>query len=155
MRGERRRTWGDVAPATRLRMSRVQSKNTTPEKIVHDCLESARLEFETHARDLPGKPDFVFRAGTIALFVNGCFWHGHSNCRRAALPKRNAALWAEKIHQNSVRDRRVRAALRRMGWSAFTIWECQVDCAGLRRLTVRLLRKLAERRMDVKRRSRV
>lgn len=77
-------------------MSRIRGKNTKPELIVRKYLYSKGLRYRLHAK-LPGKPDIVMRKTRVAIFINGCFWHGHSDCRDAGIPKSNTAFWQAKI----------------------------------------------------------
>jgi len=74
---------------------------------------------------LPGNPDIVLRKVKKVIFVHGCFWHNHKNCKRAALPKTNRLFWKNKIEGNAVRDKVIKIKLRKMGWRALTIWQCQ------------------------------
>lgn len=107
-------------------MSRVRSTgNRTTEGRMVRLLRSSRLTgWRRHAR-LLGKPDFVWRQAKLALFVDGCFWHGH-DCGRSLIPKRNASFWREKIRSNKRRDRRVTRQLRSWGWSVIRVWECEL-----------------------------
>lgn len=112
-------------------MRAVKGKNTGPELVVRRALHAMGYRFRLHRRDLPGTPDIVLPSRRVAIFVHGCFWHGH-RCRKGRLPKSNVAFWAEKIDRNKARDRAVRAKLRRQGWRAMTIWQCQTrDCTKL------------------------
>ena len=128
-----------VDRATRSRMmSGIRGSNTLPEKVVRKYLHSAGLRFTLHARDLPARPDIVFRSRRIAVFVHGCFWHRHTDCRFAYMPKTRAEFWTNKFAKNIVRDRRVRNQLRNAGWCVITIWECEVT-------NPKVLARLAER----------
>jgi DNA mismatch endonuclease (patch repair protein) len=80
--------------------------------------------FRLHSSALPGKPDLVFPRLQKVMFVNGCFWHGHGGCKKAALPKSNVVFWKQKIDRNRERDRKTASALRRGGWRALVIWQC-------------------------------
>lgn len=105
-------------------MSRVRSKrNATTELRLVSLLRSARLRGWRRDFPLLGRPDFVFPEARLAVFVDGCFWHGHS-CGRNLKPKRNVALWQEKILGNQRRDRRNARRLRAAGWHVIRIWEC-------------------------------
>jgi len=107
-------------------MRAVKSKNTAPEILARRAAHGLGLRFRTHPADLPGKPDFVLPKHRLAVFVHGCFWHGHAKCNRAALPKSNRAFWSEKIARNRLRDRRAYSALRRQGWRILVLWQCQI-----------------------------
>src|SRR5688572_2702698 len=89
-------------------MRAVKAKNTTPELAVRALLYRAGYRYRLHARDLPGRPDIVFRGNRKVIFVNGCFWHGHSRCRRAHLPSTRTKYWKHKIASNKARDTRIR-----------------------------------------------
>jgi DNA mismatch endonuclease (patch repair protein) len=107
-------------------MARVRSKNTKPEMTVRQALHALGFRYRLHARGLPGSPDLVFPARRKAIFVHGCFWHGH-DCRYGlAQPKSNVAFWRTKLEANMARDARVKRKLRAAGWSVATVWECAV-----------------------------
>lgn len=117
-------------------MSRVRNKNTGPELAVRKALHAAGFRFRLHGKDLPGRPDIVLPRYRTAIFVHGCFWHGHA-CRRGVLPKDNAEFWSEKIDRNRARDAAAREALALAGWSVETIWQCELK-QGLEPLFERL-----------------
>lgn len=126
-------------PETRSRTMRaVKSANTAPELAVRKLLHNAGYRFRLHRKDLPGKPDIVFPARKKAVFVHGCFWHGHDCKRGSNKPKSNTAYWAPKIERNMARDRRNIAALAELGWKAFEVWECELKDPE------RLLKRLAK-----------
>jgi DNA mismatch endonuclease (patch repair protein) len=117
-----------LTPSARSRnMSRIRSRDTSPELTVRKALHSAGLRFRLHAKHLPGKPDLVFPSRRACVFVHGCFWHGCPSCvdgtRRV---KSNFAYWSPKIEGNRQRDARHLASLLDAGWKVFVIWECQV-----------------------------
>ncbi len=112
-------------------MSRVASKNTSPELRVRRAAHAVGLRFRLHRADLPGKPDLVFPKYRVALFVHGCFWHRHPNCRKSSTPKTRTTFWDNKFAANVARDRQVIKALRRIGWRVVVVWECQTKDAGL------------------------
>jgi len=107
-------------------MSSIKGRNTKPEIIVRRSLHAAGYRFRVHAKNLPGKPDIYFSRRRKAVFVNGCFWHGHEDCRRAALPKTNRKFWRQKIDATKDRDVRKRAELAKLGIRAFVVWECEL-----------------------------
>lgn len=113
-------------------MARVKSRNTKPELLVRRLLTRLGYRYRLHRAGLPGKPDIVFIGRRKAIFVHGCFWHGH-DCRRGARePKTNADYWRAKIARNRVRDGTVRAALAALGWETMIVWECAIgDTGGL------------------------
>jgi len=108
-------------------MSRVRGSNTLPERLVEKFLRHYRIHFRRHDRRLPGTPDIIVPQSHVAVFVNGCFWHGHRGCRRSRLPSTRRKFWADKIQANRKRDERVRRALRRKGWKVLTVWECRAS----------------------------
>lgn len=107
------------------RMSRVRSRDTTPEVAVRRCAHRLGYRFRLHVKNLPGKPDLVFASRRRAIFVNGCFWHRHVGCRRASMPVSNVPFWEKRFAVNVARDQRVQAELEAGGWSVLVIWECQ------------------------------
>jgi DNA mismatch endonuclease, patch repair protein len=121
-------------------MRAVKSKDTAPERAVRRAAHALGLRFRLHRADLPGKPDLVFPARRVALFVHGCFWHGHDCPRGARMPQTNRAYWQAKIARNMTRDSVSSAALKKLGWTPRTIWECETrDAAALSRRIARLL----------------
>lgn len=123
-------------------MRAVKSKDTAPELAVRRAAHALGLRFRLQRTDLPGKPDLVFPARRIALFVHGCFWHGHNCPRGARMPRTNRAYWESKISRNVARDAAASAALKKLGWTSRTIWECETrDPAGLSRRIARLTRQ--------------
>ena len=116
----------DVTLATRHRMQAVRGQDTAPELRVRCVLHAMGYRYRLHRKDLPGTPDIVLPRHRKIIFVHGCFWHGHEQCKRAKLPTKNAAMWQAKIDGNRVRDQRNIATLRALGWSVLVIWECEV-----------------------------
>lgn len=115
-------------------MARVGSRNTTPELRVRKLAHRLGLRFRLHCKELPGTPDLVFPKFSIALFVHGCFWHHHLDCKKASLPKSRIEYWRAKFDRNVERDRVTTAALVALGWKVAVIWECQTkDAAELSR----------------------
>ncbi len=117
-------------------MARVRSRDTQPELALRSLLSRCGLRYRLHRKDLPGKPDIYIGRLRLAIFVNGCFWHGH-DCPRAKLPSSNAAFWQEKIGRNRERDARSIRELGSRGIDALTLWQCTMrDWEGAaRRLT--------------------
>lgn len=107
-------------------MARVRSRDTAPEMLVRRLLWSLGYRYRLHRRDLPGKPDIVFIGRRKAIFVHGCFWHGHDCPRGSRAPKANAAYWRDKIARNRARDAAALDALDAMGWRALVIRECRL-----------------------------
>ncbi|HEY0293658.1 MAG TPA: very short patch repair endonuclease [Hansschlegelia sp.] len=107
-------------------MRAVKSRDTKPEMIVRRAAHALGYRFRLHRKDLPGSPDLVFPSRRKAVFVHGCFWHGHDCARGARAPKANAEYWSAKIARNMARDERVRGELAELGWETLTIWECEL-----------------------------
>lgn len=123
-------------------MRAVKSRDTAPELAVRRAAHALGLRFRLRRDDLPGKPDLVFPARRIALFVHGCFWHGHDCPRGARMPQTNRAYWQAKIARNMARDKTSAAALKKLGWTARTLWECETrDPVKLSRRIQRLTRQ--------------
>jgi DNA mismatch endonuclease (patch repair protein) len=106
-------------------MRRVRSKDTRPEMIVRRTLHAAGYRYRLHDVSLPGCPDVVFSSRKLAIFIHGCFWHGHA-CPAGVLPKSNRKYWEGKQARNAARDERAAFALRRSGWRVLVIWECEM-----------------------------
>lgn len=107
-------------------MAKIRSKNTKPEVQLRSLLHRAGYRFRVHGKSLPGRPDLVFAGRRKVIFVNGCFWHGHSCPVGLRLPKTNTEFWALKRQRNQERDARQYQELKSLGWSSFVIWECEV-----------------------------
>ena len=107
-------------------MSHIKSKNTKPEIIVRKELFKRGFRFRINVTKLPGHPDIVLTKYRTVIFVNGCFWHGHEECKYFVLPKSNIDFWRSKIERNQKRDIEVQRELAKMGWHCITIWECQL-----------------------------
>jgi DNA mismatch endonuclease, patch repair protein len=107
-------------------MSRVRGQNTKPEKMVRSLLHRLGFRFRKNVKNLPGKPDVVLPKYRTAIFVNGCFWHGHENCKRATIPNTRREFWEQKISSNSSRDKKATELLQQSGWRVVTIWQCQL-----------------------------
>ncbi len=106
-------------------MARIRSKNTKPELILRRALHSLGLRYRLHQSNLPGKPDIFLRRFNAAIFVNGCFWHGHG-CKHAKVPSTNTEFWHEKISRNKARDAEVLSRLHEKGVKSFVVWECEI-----------------------------
>ena len=113
-------------------MARVKGRDTAPEMIVRRRLWRMGVRYRLHRRDLPGAPDIVLAGRKLAVFVHGCFWHGHDCARGGRVPKQNRDYWVGKIARNVARDAKSREALAALGWRVETIWECDLkDAASL------------------------
>jgi DNA mismatch endonuclease (patch repair protein) len=107
-------------------MSQIKEKNTKPELLVRKFLFANGFRYRLHATNLPGKPDIVLPKYKTVLFVNGCFWHGHPNCRYFVLPKTRCEWWLQKITNTQNRDQQAQTELHTLGWRVITIWECEL-----------------------------
>ena len=118
---------GVVDPARSSLMRRVRQKNTSAEIRVRRLLHAMGFRFRLHPRNLPGRPDIVLPKYRMAIFVHGCFWHRHSGCSKATMPKTRRQFWSDKFRSNMERDRRKELALRELGWRVATVWECETS----------------------------
>lgn len=105
-------------------MSQVKSKNTRPELVVRSFLHQNGFRYKLHDKTKPGCPDIVLPKFNTAIFVNGCFWHGHEKCRSAKLPKTNIEWWRNKINRNISNDATKIKSLTQLGWRVITVWGC-------------------------------
>jgi DNA mismatch endonuclease (patch repair protein) len=121
-------------------MRRVKGRDTSPEMTVRKALTRLGARYRLHRKDLPGAPDIVLPGRRIALFVHGCFWHGHDCARGARVPKQNRDYWVAKVARNRARDAANLAALHDAGWRVETLWECELKDEGA--LAARLERLL-------------
>ena len=120
-----------VDQATRSRMmAGIRGRDTKPEMIVRRAVHALGYRFRLHRRDLPGTPDLVFPRHRMVVFVHGCFWHRHEDCRFCTTPASNADFWTGKFLRNVERDRRVQDELASLGWRVAVVWECQTKQAG-------------------------
>lgn len=132
------------APEKRSAVMRaVKGRDTGPELRVRRAAHALGLRFRLQRRDLPGSPDLVFASRRIALFVHGCFWHGHDCARGARQPTTNAEYWRAKIARNVARDARVLGELKTAGWRGVVVWECETrEAEALDRLLVRRVKRV-------------
>jgi DNA mismatch endonuclease (patch repair protein) len=108
-------------------MGRIGSKDTRPEMLVRRLVHALGYRYRLHAKDLPGKPDLVFRSRKKVIFVHGCFWHQHKGCREGRVPTSRESYWVPKLVRNVERDREHIRALKLLGWRTLVLWECQLD----------------------------
>jgi DNA mismatch endonuclease, patch repair protein len=106
-------------------MRRVRSVDTKPELKIRRMIHAMGFRYRLYDKDLPGRPDLVFPSRRKAIFVNGCFWHGH-DCEAAKLPATNVKYWRGKRDRNVARDRRNLKAIAETGWRALVVWECEL-----------------------------
>lgn len=116
----------DIVPTEKRSemMAGIRGKDTKPEMRVRKALFAGGYRYRLHRKDLPGTPDIVLPGRRVAIFVNGCFWHGHSGCSLAKVPGTRTEFWREKFESNRQRDRVAAEALRVAGWRVLVVWEC-------------------------------
>jgi DNA mismatch endonuclease (patch repair protein) len=107
-------------------MSSVRNKNTKPEVLVRKALFSKGFRYRLNDKNLPGSPDIVLSKYRTVVFVHGCYWHGHTDCKKQISPQTNKSFWNAKIEQNKLRDARVQKELKADGWNVIVVWECQL-----------------------------
>ena len=107
-------------------MSAIKSKNTKPEIAVRKLLHSMGYRFRLHRKDLPGSPDIVLPKYKTVIFVHGCFWHRHENCKYASTPKTRKEFWENKFKENVIRDKSHQKKLSGIGWKIIIVWECEI-----------------------------
>ncbi len=107
-------------------MHKIGPKNSTQEKMIKKIISSLKYKYRTHEKKLPGTPDIVFPWHKKVIFINGCFWHGHKNCKRAILPITNREFWVNKIEGNIQRDKANLRSLKKIGWGCLVLWQCKI-----------------------------
>ncbi|MDG3601871.1 very short patch repair endonuclease [Pseudomonas aeruginosa] len=107
-------------------MKQVKQQNTKPELAVRSLIHRLGFRFRLHRRNLPGTPDIVFPSRRVAIFVHGCFWHGH-DCKRGRPPKTRPEFWMPKLAANKARDARKSEELSALGWHVAVVWQCELD----------------------------
>ena len=130
-------------------MSQIKGKDTKPEMLVRKYIFSKGFRYRIHDKKLPGKPDIVLPKLKVVVFIHGCFWHGHSDCRYFVMPKTRTEWWLKKIERNKQLDSENLLKLKGDGWKVFTIFECKLK-PDLRAKTlenlVKELKKIAEQK---------
>lgn len=127
--------------ARRKMMAGFRSKNTKPEMVVRRTLHRLGFRFRLHRHDLPGKPDIVLPCHRLAILVHGCFWHQHTGCRDARMPRTRQDYWTAKFKRNLERDAQTVQALTKLGWRVAVIWECEARGPQLEANLLELLTK--------------
>jgi DNA mismatch endonuclease Vsr len=127
-------------------MAGVRQRGTAAELFVASALRDLGAAYRKNVKDLPGSPDFANKRRHWAVFVNGCFWHAHTGCRRATVPKTNRDFWLDKFRRNRMRDAASIWELRRQGFRVAVLWECECEGDEARG---RLSKVLEPRRVDV------
>jgi DNA mismatch endonuclease (patch repair protein) len=136
-------------------MSRIRSENTKPEMLVRKFLHANGFRFRLHGGirpsplrgegkgvRLPGKPDIVLPKYKTVIFIHGCFWHGHANCKFFVVPKTRTKWWLNKINANKANDEKAVKALRKDGWKVITVWECKLKAAKVKKTLDKILLRL-------------
>jgi DNA mismatch endonuclease, patch repair protein len=123
-------------------MSRIRSTNTKPEMLVRTFLHAQGYRYRLHDKKIPGKPDIVLPKYNTIIFIHGCFWHGHTNCKYYMVPKTNTEWWHNKINTNKANDARAVKALKKAGWKVIVVWECGLKAATIEKTLKALLQKL-------------
>lgn len=120
-------------------MSKIRGKKTKPEELVRKFLFSKGFRYRINDKRYPGRPDIVLPKYHTMIFIHGCFWHGHENCKAATLPETNTEFWIKKISDNKARDRKNIEKLRNEGWNVIVIWQCEIKNKNYREKRMELL----------------
>lgn len=129
-------------------MSRIRSGDTKPEMLVRKYLHALGYRYKLHDKTLPGKPDLVLPKYHTVIFIHGCFWHGHANCKYYVVPKTKTDWWLAKINTNQANDAKAIKALKKDGWRIITIWECDLKPKKMERTLEKLAGKLGKLQQD-------
>jgi DNA mismatch endonuclease, patch repair protein len=138
---KKKKSSGGIDPRRSALMARVRQRHSAPEQSVRRILRSFEIPYRLHWKSLPGTPDIVLPDRKCVIFVHGCFWHRHTSCPKATMPKSRVSFWADKFEKNVARDRRNARNIRKLGWKVVTVWECQ--CKHPEKLSTRLNRFLS------------
>ena len=130
-----------------LNMSRIKGKNTKPELLVRKFLHAQGFRFRLHVKDLPGKPDLVLPKYKTVIFVHGCFWHGHENCKYYVVPKTKTDWWLNKINGNKTNDEKAMQTLQKLGWQVIVLWECDLKTKVVEQTLTNLLSRLQQNKI--------
>ena len=126
----------------RYNMQQIRAKNTKPEMLVRKFLHANGFRYSLHNKKLPGKPDIVLTKYKTIIFIHGCFWHGHTNCKYFAVPKTRTKWWLNKINTNKANDEKAVKELKKDGWKVIVVWECALKPAKQETALIRILKKL-------------
>ena len=124
-------------------MSRIKGKDTKPEMLVRKFLHANGFRYKLHDKTLPGKPDIVLPKYKIVIFVHGCFWHGHKECKYFVVPKTRTDWWLNKINGNIANDAKAIKALKKEDWKIINLWECNLKPLKIEKALSTLLKKLS------------
>jgi len=124
-------------------MSQIKSKDTKPELLVRKFLFANGFRYKLHDKNLPGKPDIVLPKYKTVIFVHGCYWHGHKNCKYYVVPKTRTQWWLNKINRNISNDENAVKALRKASWKVITVWECKLKVTKVEITLNSLLKKIS------------
>ena len=122
-------------------MSQIRSGNTKPELLVRKFLHANGFRYKLHDKTLPGKPDIVLPKYRTIIFVHGCFWHGHTNCKYFKVPQTRTQWWLDKINRNKANDEKEVKALKKEGWKVITVWECRLKPANVEKTLKQVKKK--------------
>ena len=125
-------------------MSQIKGKNTKPEIMVRKFLHSKGFRYRLQDKKLSGKPDIVLKKYKTVIFIHGCFWHGHENCKYYVIPKTRTQWWIDKISRNKLNDKKAVISLKEQGWRIITVWECELKPANRYGTLNLLIQKLSE-----------
>jgi DNA mismatch endonuclease (patch repair protein) len=132
-------------------MQQIRGKNTKPEMLVRKFLHANGYRYRLHggkpasAKALAGRPDIVLPKYRTVIFIHGCFWHGHKNCKYFVVPKTRTQWWIDKINRNKANDEKAVKALKKDGWKVITVWECRLKTAKLENTFTKILNKIPKR----------
>lgn len=127
-------------------MSQIKSKNTKPEILVRSFLFKNGFRYRLHDNSLKGKPDIVLKRLKTVIFVDGCFWHGHENCKYYVVPKTRTEWWLNKINKNKENDIVKKKELKQQGWNVISIWECELKADKKEKTLSKLVKTLQNKR---------
>ncbi len=123
-------------------MSRIKNANTKPEIALRKLLFARGFRYRINVKKLPGKPDIVLKKYNVAIFINGCFWHGHQNCKFFIMPKTRQEFWVKKINRNKERDSENIQNLKEIGWKIIVVWECELKKDKLENTLKKVIKKI-------------
>ncbi len=124
-------------------MSQIKATDTKPELLVRKFLHAQGFRYKLHVKTLPGRPDIVLPKYKTVIFIHGCFWHGHSNCKYFVVPKTRTDWWVKKINTNSSNDVKAIKALKKDSWKIITVWECRLKAGKKEKTLSQILKKLS------------